>query len=353
MQRSNTSGKNPTPTGPDRNQNTSSTEQTSPSSSAPTTAASFMVQDPLSAVTNNQNAPATLVRMQPDDLSVNPNTNLNMLATLALMSDTERVQAALEEQSILRAQQAQATSSTAVIRRSVIQHVRVHPYSRNPEGRNQAPQDQTQPVQTQAASYSLLHAMLTASSVRPNPSSDSSLLHQQQTPILRTLLEPTYSHPQLAQPSSSLSPTSLVQRTSHPTGYFKRPKELDSSTSAQAEQSTQAAVAPHLRYRTLPDALRNLHPSQLPARFRLPYIPNFNVLPANTEQPESMDALKALILERLRAGAGRQQISYEIEYRFPNLSWHPSPGQIDAFAKEAARIEGKGKGKGKNRQDKD
>ncbi len=343
MQSSNASGKSPVPTSPDRNQNTSDTEQASSSSAnATTTTVSFVT----ASVGNNLDTLATVASAS----SIEPSTsasNLDILATAAAMS--ERLPIAQE--------QTPSTSGATVTRQSVIRHSRMHPYQLqpSPEARRQAPQDHTQPAQPQAASLSLLHALLTASSVRPHSSSDSSSSPhpQQQTSILRTLLEPTFSRPQLAQASTSLAPRGLNQETSYPTGYFKRPKELDPPTSAQREQSIQAVEASHLRYRQLPDSLKNLHPSQLPPRFRLPYIPNFYVLPPDTEQPQSMDALKALIWQRLRAGVGRQLLSYELEYRFPNMSWHPSPGQIDAIAKEAARIEGKGKGKGKrkNRQD--
>ncbi len=391
MQRSNTSGKNPAPNNPDRNQNASSTEQANPSSSTHTAAASFMVQDPLSAVTNNQNSPATLVRVSADNLPVNPNSNLDMLATLALMSDAERVQAASQERITLGAQQGQRSPSLPAMRVSVIQHARMHPYQQGLENRHQAPQDHSSPVQQLPAS--LLHTLLLApSSLRPQLAANPSPLHallltppvsrapsslqaslarpqlspspslppqpqaQAASSIPQTSqLKPTFLRPQLPQTSTSSSPFGQAQKTNLPTGYFRRPRELDSLPLEQGEQSTQRGEPAYLRYRKLPEALKNIDSSLLPARFRLTYIPNFDTLPANTEQPNSMDELKALILARLSAGVGRNELSYELEYRFPNMSWHPSPGQIAAIAREATRtrIEGKGKGKGKNRQDKD
>ncbi len=391
MQRSNTSGKNPTPNSPDRNQDTSSTESTSPSSSGVPEAASFMMQDPPASITNNQSTLATVALARPDDSLMNVTSNLDMLAAVALMTDAERVQAALQEQGTLETQQEQAPSSSPVMRTSVIQQPRMHPYQQGLENRHQAPQDHSSPIQQSPAS--LLHTLLIApSSLRPQLAANPSPLHallltppvsrapsslqaslaRPQLPPSSSIppqpqaqaapsipqtsqLKPTFLRPQLPQTSASSSPFGETQKANIPTGYFRRPRELDSLPVEQGEQSTRGDEPVYLRYRKLPEALKNIDPSKLPARFRLTYIPNFDTLPVNTEQPNSMDALKALILARLRAGVGRTELSYELEYRFPNLSWHPSPGQISAIAREAARtrIEGKGKGKGKNRQDKD
>lgn len=92
-----------------------------------------------------------------------------------------------------------------------------------------------------------------------------------------------------------------------------------------------AASSSSVYRRPHPPEFSNVPYENLPSRYRLPYIPDYDVLPANTPKPETYEELKELAISRLRAGVAARRLSHELEYRFPDMDRFPSTATLSSW----------------------